>query len=141
MERTKAGFKAMREGLGLIQQDVADAVGVRALAVNRWERPGWPEPPDDAWAYLEAMAERMGWVADEAVGAALRMRDETGAGRATLTYFRDQSMYDAHGRDRGPFGFANAAARLAAAHLDAEGFEVSFAYPGEGAAPTPGSRY
>ena len=138
---TKADFRAMREECGLIQQDVADALGVRALTVKRWERPGFPEPPDDAWAYLNSMRDRMVEMAEFAADKAVELRDETGAGAIALTYFRDQQQYDASGRDDGPVGFANAVARLTASYLEVEGFDVEFRYPDDVAVPTPGSRY
>lgn len=137
---TKADFRAMREALGLTQLDVADACGVRALTVKRWERPGFPEPPDDAWAYLNSMRDRMVEMAELAADKAVELRDETGAGAIALTYFRDQ-QYDASGRDEGPVGFANAVARLTASYLEVEGFDVEFRYPDDGAVRTPGSRY
>ena len=138
---TKADFRAMREECGLTQQDVADALDVRALTVKRWERPGFPEPPDDAWAYLHSMRDRMVEMAEFAADKAVELRDETGAGAIALTYFRDQRQYDASGRDEGPVGFANAVARATASRLLGEGFDVEFAYPDDGAVPTPGSRY
>lgn len=135
----KATFRAMRERLGLTQQDAADALGVRVLTVKRWERTGFPEPPDDAWAYLNSMRDRMVEMAEFAADKAVELRDETGA--IALTYFRDQDQYDATGRDDGPVGFANAVARLTASYLEVEGFDVEFRYPDDGAVRTPGSRY
>lgn len=138
---TKADFRAMREECGLTQQDAADALGVRVLTVKRWERPGFPEPPDDAWAYLNSMRDRMVEMAEFAADKAVELSDETGAGAIALTYFRDQSQYDEAGRDGGPVGFANAVARLTASYLEVEGFYVEFRYPDDGAVRTPGSRY
>lgn len=138
---TKADFRAMRDECGLTQQDVADALGVRVLTVKRWERPGFPEPPDDAWGYLDGERDRMVRMAEFAVSKALELRDETGVNSIALTYFRDQAQYDTAGRDDGPVGFANALSRLTASYLDAEGFEVEFSYPDDGAVRTPGSRY
>lgn len=110
---------------------MADAVGVRVTAVKRWERPGWPDPPEDVREYLEGERDRMADMASFSVDKAIELRDETGAERVSLSYFRDQGHYDEAGRDPGPYGFANAAARLAAMHLEAEGFEVEFVYPEE----------
>lgn len=139
--RTKADFKALRETCGLTQQNVADACGVRVLAVKRWEKPGYSAPPRDAWEFLDGCRERMldmaGFSTDKAVAA----RDEVGLETVALTYFRDQEQYDASGRDEGPYGLANATARLTADYLGAEGFEVEFRYPDDGAISTPGSNY
>lgn len=125
----KAEFRALREACGLTQQNVADAVGVRATAVKRWERPGWPDPPEDVREYLEIERDRLEQMASFAADKAVELRDETGAERVTLSYFRDQEHYDVAGRDSGPYGYANAAARLTALYLEAEGLEVEFVYP------------
>ena len=61
--------------------------------------------------------------------------------QVVLTYFRDQQMYDDHGRDVGRFGQANATARAVAFALEDLGCNVVFAYPDEGAISTEGSRY
>lgn len=134
---TKAGFRAMREALGLTQLDVADACGVRALTVKRWERPGFPEPPEDAVEWLEGMAD----LHDDMVGQMVGLALESPADEVRVTYFRDQAQYDASGRDDGPFGFANSVTRDVAAELTAKGMDVAFRYPDDGAVRTPGSRY
>ena len=139
--RTKADFKALRETLGLTQQNVAGMAGVRVLAVKRWEKPGEAEPPEDVWRALDEMRGRMLDMAGFAADKAVEMRDGTGAESVALTYYRSQDQYDAVGREPGPYGFANAAARLTADYLEAEGFEVEFRYPDDGAIVTPGSGY
>lgn len=126
---TKAGFRAMREALGLTQLDVADVCGVRALTVKRWERPGFPEPPEDAVKWLEGMAD----LHDEMVGQMVAPALASPADEVRITYFRDQAQHDAAGRDDEPFGFANAVARDVAAWLSREGLDVTFAYPDDGA--------
>ena len=60
---TKAAFRAMRETCGASQSALADALGVAARTVKRWETPGQPEPPRDAWRLVE------GWHADTVYGA------------------------------------------------------------------------
>lgn len=139
--RTKADFKAIREGAGLTQLDVAKACGVKVLTVKRWEKPGWPGPPDDAWEYVAEMAERHDDMVDALVDTMIERRGETGVGLAVITYFRDQEQYDEAGRDPGSYTFANCVGRDVASRLAREGFEVSFAYPDDGAIRTPGSRY
>lgn len=139
--RTKADFKAARESVGLTQLDVATACGVRVLTVKRWEKPGWPDPPEDAWGYLGEMVERHDEMVDYCVETMREQREATGVASARLTYFRDQAQYDATGRDPGSYGFVNAVSRDVARALDDEGFDVSFAYPDDGAIRTPGSRY
>lgn len=58
----------------------------------------------------------------------------------SMTYYRDQSQYDALGRDPGTFAFANSVAREVALRLADEGVEVEFRYPDDGAVSAPGSR-
>ena len=142
MARTTANFRALRETIGLTQGDVANACGVSLRTVKRWEHPDWPEPPEDAWDWLIDMHDRHDALVDEAVGRVLSIAGERGEPESVIiTYYRDQAQYDAHGRDPGPYGFANAVAREVALELGEEGIEAEFRYPDEGAIVTPGSRY
>ena len=139
---TKADFRAIRETIGLTQGDVAEACGVSLRTVKRWEHLDWQEPPSDAWAWLLDMLDRHDALVDEAVDRALAIVGERGEPAAVvITYYRDQAQYDAHGRDPGPYGFANSVAREVALDLNGEGIETEFRYPDEGAISTPGSRY
>ena len=139
---TKADFRAIRETIGLTQGDVAKALGVALRTVKRWEHPDWQEPPDDVWEWLLDMHDRHDALVDEAVDRALAIVGERGEPAAVvITYYRDQAQYDAHGRDPGPYGFANSVAREVALDLNGEGIETEFRYPDEGAISTPGSRY
>jgi len=56
---TKAGFKVLRESLGLYQSDVAEAAGVDVKTVKNWESPRLPRARATAvaWKYLENLAE------------------------------------------------------------------------------------
>lgn len=145
MERTKAAFKALRETVGLSQQNLADELGVVVRSVKRWESPAAEgyRAPDDAWDVLERARE----VQRQQVAYALEVvRGQAAAlGQApdavALTYYRDQAQYDACGRDKGPVGAANANARAVADALEREGHAVEWRYPDEGAVKTPGSRY
>lgn len=144
MDRTKAGFKALRERVGMSQQDVADALGVNVKTVKRWEQPQFPYgAPDDAWELLEGLLRTQREAVEacyEQAGQAVERQGRM-PGMVVMTYFRDQDMYDEFGRDEGPYGVANANARAAAAELERLGLEVEFRYPTEGAMRTPGSRY
>lgn len=131
MEKTHAGFRALRESLGLSLNDVAEAMGVRERSARRWEAPNGQMPPKDAWEWLEGMKRRF----DDGVGGALSAFAESGAGRASITYYRSQEEYDAMGRDEGPYGFANAISREVALALEADGVEVALMFPEEADAP------
>lgn len=137
MDKTKAGFRALRERLGMRQIDVADECGVVLATVKKWERPGFMAPPDDAWNALiahEADALRIIDASVSAVASAGATGDVDGK-RVVMTYYRDQAHYDKHGRDQGLYGMANAIARRVADALEDMGAEVSWRYPEESGNP------
>lgn len=144
-ERTKADFAALRETVGLTQANLADDLGVQARSVRRWEQPGQEgyEPPADAWDMLDFYADLQRQMVDHACETVISAGEEAGhqPDQVVLTYYRSQEQYDELGRDEGWYGVANAYARAVAAELGRYGFKVRFAYPGEGAIGTPGSRY
>ena len=138
---TPATFRAIRETIGLTQGDVAKALGVSLRTVKRWEHPDRQEPPEDAWEWLLGMLERHDAAVDAMVDEALALAREHGPEAVSITYYREQSQYDACGRDDGPYGFVNSIAREVALDLAVEGIETEFRYQDEGAVSTPGSRY
>lgn len=138
---TKADFRATRDTMGLTQGDVAKACGVSLRTVKRWEHPDWQEPPEDAWAWLLGMLERHDAAVDAMVDEAMALVREHGPEVVSITYYRDQSQYDACGREPAPYGFVNSIAREVALDLNDEGIETEFRYPDDGALRTPGSRY
>lgn len=140
-QHSKADFRALREGIGLTQQNVADMCGVKVNTAKRWERTGWPDPPEDAWDALGEAADRHDELVAFGVAKALDLAASTGVTEVALTYYHDQAQYDAMGRDEGPYGFVNAVARDVAAELTGRGLDVCFRYPDDGAVRTPGSRY
>jgi len=169
---TKAAFRTMREACGASQAALADALGVNARTVKRWETPGQPEPPYDARNLVEA------WHADAVEGAnwhvrqALELRDDCHEAY-TLVVYRNQEEFDRalspllaqapsyrwqdslaeaceralaergsdswlevkHAYTNFPgtrsYWRANAAARMAATLMDAQGIPYGFAYPSE----------
>lgn len=129
--RSKAEFRAMREMLGLSQNDVARLLGIDVENVKRWERPGEAPPRPFAWELVDELEVRQEAAVDEAVRVVERMQEENGAlpESVQLTYYRSQEQYDAMGRDEGPFGMANANARLVAWKLGGMGVNVEWAYP------------
>lgn len=138
MERTKAGFRALREQVGLTQEAVADAVGVTTLTVKRWESldNGWM-PWDAAWVALEHARAAQGAAVESARNAVLHTMAVAGAPpvKVELPYWRDQRHYDEHGHDRGCYGVANANSRAVAEELRAMGVDVRLVYPGYDDAP------
>lgn len=143
--RTKADFAALREAMGLTQANLADELGVNPRSVKRWEQPGMEgyEPPQDAWDVLDDYADVRRQMVEHCRETAMQAQEQAGRmpDAIVLTYYRSQKQYDDLGRDDGWYGVANANARAVAAELERYGFEVRFAYPGDGAIGTPGSRY
>ncbi|MBR0405274.1 MAG: helix-turn-helix domain-containing protein [Eggerthellaceae bacterium] len=89
----KAAFRAMRETSGASQAALADALGVNARTVKRWETPGQPEPPQDAWNLVEA------WRDDAVAGANwhIKQAEELRADyheAYVLTLYRSQEEFD-----------------------------------------------
>lgn len=141
IERTPADLKAARELCGLSQQALADLLNVNKRSVKRWERDDNPAP-QDVWDVIDRQLERH----DAAVEYADMLLDQmeqadNQPSEVVLTYWRDQAEYDAHGRDKGYYGCANANARTVADVLRANGISCSFRYFDGGAVSTPESRY
>lgn len=128
--RGKAEFRALRDALGLSQADVARMLGIDVANVKRWEKPGEAHPKPFAWELLDKLEVRQRETVRQGVEAVMRMQEEHGSlpERVQLTYWRDQAQYDAMGRDEGPFGMANANARLVAHELARLGVEAEWAY-------------
>lgn len=131
--RTKADFRALREELGFSQTDFARMLDVKTLTVKRWEKEG-PDGfmiPDEAWDVIDERAELHHQMVDHMVERYVSAFEACGdyPKVVTITYYRSQEDYDALGRDRGPFGFANAVALDTARELRRLGFEVRFEYP------------
>lgn len=88
---TKAGFKVLRESLGLYQSDVAEAAGVDVKTVKNWESPRLPRARATAVAgkYLENLAE----IQEREVGCLVeKIVDETDGNPYPLPYFREQDL-------------------------------------------------
>lgn len=132
MEKTKAAFRALREECGLSQQNVADASGVRVLAVKRWESPALDghQPPDDAWEWLVAMREGLRREAAEAAEAAIDALREAGEEEAVVMYYKSQDHLDSRSGEGRPYGYVNATSREAARIIEASGHAVAYRYAG-----------
>ena len=142
--RSKASFKALRERVGLSQQDVSNAIGVNYKTEKRWENPNFKYgAPEDAWEYLEKVAETQKQQVSYCLGVIAHKVEEYGQEPVCvpITYYRDQKMYDEYGRDEGPYGWPNAVSRMVAYELERRGIEYEFRYPTEGAISTEGSNY
>ncbi len=128
--RSAANVRAMREICGITQQQMADALGVRALAVKRWES-GEREAPQDALDWLsEALREHDAAVAELVGGVVAQVPSGV---ECVLDYYRTQEQAEAvaNGGECAPHQFLDAVARSAAERLTFLGYRVSFAYPDE----------
>lgn len=128
-----AEFRALREQVGLSQQDVADMLGVKVLSVKRWEKPDYPfEIPQDAWDVLDEAYGLQRNAVENAVDQVIAAGESVGRSAempVRITYWRTQGDYDErHPHDPGPFGQANATARAVAEKLRGLGIHVAFAF-------------
>lgn len=120
-----ADYRALREQVGLTQQDVAGALGVKVLSVKRWEDPDYQfKIPSYAWEPLDSAYELQKTVVEAAVDRAC------GDGMPVrLRYWRTKEDYEKHHQHNpGTFEQANATARAVAERLRAVGCTVSFSY-------------
>lgn len=126
MDRTKANFTAIREFIGLSQQELGEAVGASSQAVKRWQRLDWPDPPDDVWEYLELMVDTFVSMKNQIV---LSCQDKR---CVRLLYFRTREEFEHLAVSQYPVGFVNAVVRDSWRALAGFGVSVEFEYPEEG---------
>lgn len=131
MEKTKAGLRALREGCGMTQADLAAEFDVEILSVKRWENPDKPhEVPDPIFSWLSELYTELN---ENAMGIARSIAAD-GIKSAVLPYFRTQEDLDEIqlplGQDQ-PIGFFNAMMRRCADFLSTMGVDVSFGYGAE----------
>lgn len=135
--RTKAGFKALRETVGMSQQLLAHLLNVDIRSVRRWEsasESAYKGAPDDAWELLEGFRNRQDWAVDTALAKVPEIEDELSdmeLREVSLTYWANADQYEAAHPGEGDFWqMANADSRLIATLLRAEGYTVNFDFPG-----------
>ena len=132
IERTKAGFRALRDLTGLTVDDLAAALGVDPRSVRRWEAPGDDAyaPSEEAWELLERARSVQLAMVDGALDRVEPALDAGDAVHVQLGLWRSQADYDAAGRDAGSYRAANANVLAAAAALDAAGADVELGWAG-----------
>lgn len=131
MRHNKAQFKAIRERVGLSQEDVANALGNAVRTVKRWEDPNYQQPPADAWGYLgEALKQHIEAV-NTAVDTVKKVGEKMGnlPDHVDMLYYKTQRQYDLYGRDTGSYMIVNARTREIAVRLEQLGVEARFRYP------------
>lgn len=133
MELTHGMAKAIRERVGLSQQDVADAIGVTVLTVKKWEDPNGYTIPD-AYKVLLADALVDHQLAVKAAMDAVMTQEnqhDDAPSLVRLYYYRNQADYDKYGRDAGKVSVVNARIREAYTLLQYEGYDVYLLYKSE----------
>lgn len=137
MKNQSAEFRALRELLGLTQNNIGDALGRTRMTVKYWENPDCTtNPPDFAWEYMkkrkESQVELIAKFIDEAEKTATT--NDEGKKTARLLFYRDQAHYDVNHpeEEKEIYDSANAAACTAAVMLILKGYEIEWDYP-----PTP----
>ncbi len=122
-ERTPANFRALRDMVGIKQDEFAEIMGVDRSEVRRMD--GGKEPISDlAWRTLAALLdEHLDWVADNMRSAKKREPDDI---PVKIAYYRSFEDYD---QDFGDWVQADLVARESAARLMELGYRVEFVYP------------
>lgn len=120
--RTPANFRALRDMIGMRQDEFAEIVGVDRSAIRRMD--GGKEPiSDSAWSALSALLdEHEQWVGDNMRAAE---RTKPGGEPVRLVYYRSFEDYD---EDFGDWVSADVVARECAVRLLALGYRVEFFY-------------
>jgi DNA-binding transcriptional regulator YiaG len=128
--RTLAEFRAVRETVGMTQGMLAQALGVEARSVRRWESPSAPQvPPQDAWDVLDAALTNQRHAVAAALGEVDRIAQEQGTypENAALPYWTSQEAYNSGhytGADGYDWRMANATLRTLAYALHERGISV-----------------
>lgn len=129
--RTKADFRAVRESVGMTQQDVANEANVTLMTVKRWERPDGPEIPAEIVGFMAACRRTQ----DEDARRYVEMvrKGCSQGSRVSVPYYRTQEDLDAHqladGQGTGnPVGYINTMSRKIALTLESLGYDVVFEY-------------
>ncbi|MDU3532101.1 MAG: helix-turn-helix transcriptional regulator [Alloscardovia omnicolens] len=136
--RGKADFRALREELGITQDDLARGFEIPLSYVKNWEKQSSPYmPSDEAWEWLDVMAER----ARQITRITVEQIEQTYVGYGmpecvTLTYYRNAQDYREHAtrmqlESADTWQTVNVQMRMVARKLRDHGFRIRFAYPTE----------
>lgn len=128
---TKADLRALRETVGLSQQQFADLAHVSRETIKRWENDTYDwQAPADAWAILYELRDRQLAAVDAALDFADTMHDDAPS-ETVISYYRSQAQYDACHPDGGLYTVANATARAIGMALELDDHTVRYEYPHE----------
>lgn len=133
IERTKAGFRALRDLCGVTQDELAQVLSCDLKTVQRLESPRREDmqPREEDWRALEQLRRTQVAQLDYAMQTVERAIDSGTRPHVDIPYFRTQAAYDSEGRDAGSFRLANRVAGEVAEALDEMGVEVTLFYAGE----------
>lgn len=125
--KSKAGFRVLRESVGLTQSALARMMGVNVQTVKYWENPNNPQykPNERAWKLLYRLVEDHDAITNYVAHAPARQENPI-----RFTYYRSQADYDRLVGDGQFFGVVNAATRAYVQALLSAGIGVEVCFAG-----------
>ena len=128
--KSKAGFRVLRESVGLTQSALARMVGVNGQTVKYWENPGKPQykPNERAWDLVVRFLRQQAYTVKYFME---NLDDLHSEGEPVLfKYYRSQADYDRLVGDGQFFGVANAVTRAYVQALLSAGIGVEVCFAG-----------
>ena len=126
-QRTREGFRALRELVGMSRAMLAYKLEVQERSVNRWEKPsedGYYNPPQDAWDILDRARNKQLVFIETALAEARKQEERV----VRLNYWLTKRSFKENNPNETELDWqmSNANLRLLANELELEGFKVEF---------------
>lgn len=128
--RSKAGFRVLRELVGLTQSALARMVGVNVQTVKYWENPDKPKwkPNERAWELVVRFLRQQAYTVKYFIENLDDMHSE--GEPVVFKYYRSQADYDRLVGDGRFFGVVNAVTRAYVQALLSAGVGVEVRFAG-----------